>query len=290
MESSRSLWDQEYLDSGCTLDYDEETNVDDLAWTCASNFVVMAIGVAAFVKLVHFPCVGREKSVIWLPLYFLLTGIGFGVAAIGHILVKTKSDLKKYPIETVSYLFAIGSNILLVLLGFAMCGVTLSSGVRWKTVLWWIVVVPISALLIYASFTSITLGGGVMTLTSLFLIIVYSVRVFKDGEGKFLNITKALAVGLHLGSMLIQLFLRGRCGGPAYKNCFEECPLPEGFNHNALYHFVDAVAFIIWAMAEDITPSVVQGDGGNCCCVGSDTVNKDDEDETRKEDVEAGKN
>ncbi len=118
-------------------------------------------------------------------------------------------------------------------------------------------------------------------LTSLFLIVVYSVRVFKDREGKFLNITKVLAVGLHIGSMMIQLFLSGRCGGPAYKNCFEECP--EGFNHNALYHIVDAVDFIIWAMAEDIAPSVEQRDGGNCCCIGSDTVNKDDEAE--KEDV-----
>ncbi len=105
MESStpRSLWDQEYLDSGCTLlEYDEETNVDDLPWTYATNFACMVICVAAFVKLVYFPRVGREKSVIWLPLWFLLTGIGFGVAGVGHILVKTKSDLEKYPIETVS--------------------------------------------------------------------------------------------------------------------------------------------------------------------------------------------
>ena len=94
----RELYDQSYIDSGCTLPYDATTKIDSTAGTYLINFAIAVVGIIVTYKI-SSKC---DKS---LPLFFALTSVGHILAGIGHIIVQSTEDSYKKPIEMVSYIF-----------------------------------------------------------------------------------------------------------------------------------------------------------------------------------------
>ena len=82
----RLLYDREYVDSDCDPSLcDASRNVDNTVGTVATNYIICVLGVIYAVLFL------RQKQFVWAS-YFLLTGIGYGVAGIGHVLLETVGD------------------------------------------------------------------------------------------------------------------------------------------------------------------------------------------------------
>lgn len=48
--------------------------------------------------------------------------------------------------------------------------------------------------------------------------------------------------------IIVQVLLAPICGTGGYEDCFESCPLPYQFNHNALYHIIAMIGIVIQAL------------------------------------------
>uniref|UniRef100_A0A7S3Q8B1 Uncharacterized protein n=1 Tax=Chaetoceros debilis TaxID=122233 RepID=A0A7S3Q8B1_9STRA len=88
------------------------------------------------------------------------------------------------------------------------------------------------------------------------------------------NVGKLVGMLVSVLSLTPQIILSGACGDDGYKACFEDCPLdPIKFNHNALFHVILLIGYVILAWAEDKSPSVIAGVNG----AKSDDEKSDDE-------------
>lgn len=142
----RSLYDSEYIQSGCDpLLYDEEENVDNSIGTWSTNYAIFAVGLFFVIKLASCPPFQRNTSFdtgddahenpkggagfgdnvedlrkknkrfnIYLILFFAMMALSFGVAGIGHQIATTRSSATRIPMEVTSYLLFDFGNIALM--------------------------------------------------------------------------------------------------------------------------------------------------------------------------------
>jgi len=287
--ASRITFDQDYLDSGCTLAYDDQTGVDNTVGTYATNFVIAGVCFTAAAKL--FKCRGDQSHVpdiqeppglhhhghghVQLSLFYLFTAVSFLVGAVNHLIVERKDDVEKHVTERISYSFYGIASILLFHFGMKLLGVTRTSDGNLKKIIWWSFTVSSLIVLTYfIAIKSILFVGIFNIVTCLFMIIVYilqSCEMRGQGNGNTNErknsylVLKVLGVVTMIVGPLLQVFLSPTCGHDAYETCFEDCPLPDPtvFNHNALFHVVYMFGLIILACVEVISPSIVAKGAGS---------------------------
>lgn len=270
---SRSLYDQEYLDSNCVFSVKEETFVDNNAWTEGTGFAVMTVCFAAFVKLYFFPqrrshssrkCYCRRKaSDCLVPAYFLFTGLSHGIFGIGRDIVEETTDPRKRILEIAAQLVACVASIVVLVLGLTILGTTPKSKSTVTKALWWMVVVSFAAenlcavVFNHEIFAGIDLHSLVSYGILLFLLMLYIAQAFKDKANVCHYCIKAGALLTVLIGLCCSYLLYPPCGSlQAYKQCFQDCPLPNGINHNALFNIVVIVGLSGWAWSEDRVPSI----------------------------------
>jgi hypothetical protein len=101
----RLLYDRDYIESNCTLPYDELTKLDTTPGTYWTNHVIGSIGlVVAFALLLHMRCrQGTENNsnhdddgaALYSKLivaYFVLLALGYSIAGVGHETVDSLED------------------------------------------------------------------------------------------------------------------------------------------------------------------------------------------------------
>ena len=258
--TSRILYDQNFIDAGCPeADYNQDFEVDDTVGTWSTNFIVALVGVVAFVKLGSYGCTSASHySNVLMPYFFLAMGISYFVAAIGHIVVTSRSQTQSNAIFQIitSVLFG-GSSILLALYGLALVNICMLSPEKWKKGIWWTTLTLLTAVVVYAAIdmkAAVSFMGMLVYLTTTVLYLVARPKIY---------VVKALSTLIMLVSLVIQIILRTKCGDPAYVDCFKNCPFnnPMVFNHNGLFHVVYFIGIAILFVAEDRNPSVSSDNG-----------------------------
>jgi len=256
---SRLLYNQDFVAAGCpTEGYDVDFEVDDTVGTWITNFIIFLFGLVAFIKFGSYGCASTpySKQISALLPYFILNiSLAFLVAAVGHIIVDQRSDkLDKTITEVLTIWFFDCSSILLALYGLKLFDVGMDSPQKWKKGIWWTVLVLLSGFAIY-SLAMPSLGNASILGMVVYLVTAVSYAVARPE----LWIVKALGPAVMLAGILVQVFLRGKCGDTAYIDCFENCPLPNPmkFNHNGLFHLVYWLGMVILSVAEDYSPSVI---------------------------------
>jgi hypothetical protein len=271
----RTLYAQEYLDSNCTIRFDEETFVDNTAWTRGTSFGVTTVCFAAFVKLYFFPhnspsssstiyC--RTKPTEYLvPVYFLLTGISHGIAGIGHAIIETTTDPRKSTLEMASQFVGSAASILVLILGLTIVGTTPKSKSNLTRAMWWIAVLSFSAETICAVLfnqqvlAGIDLHSCVSFGILLFLLVLYIRQMFKDKAKVWHYLIKAGALMTVLIALCYSYMFYPKCGSlQAYKECFQECPFPGSLNQNGFFNIALIFGMSGWAWSEDSVPSIKQ--------------------------------
>jgi hypothetical protein len=150
-----------------------------------------------------------------------------------------------------------------------------------NAVAWWAVSITTTAITLYST---IVLDHGITSIlfTLIWVVafpltcVVYGIQVRRRDKHKCSNIAKGFGVLLMFFGLIVQLLLRGTCGGGGYEDCFEECPLPNPskFNHNALFHLLHMFGVLLLAVAEDRHPSLPAEKGEDNASEG-ETINED---------------
>jgi lysylphosphatidylglycerol synthetase-like protein (DUF2156 family) len=268
----RQLYDQIYLGTGCPIDlFDEDTAVDNLPWTYGTNYAIAVIGIVGFIKLFFFPRhqpqleprTARKRPSFLVPTLFLLTGITFFIAGFYHVLFETNSP-QRYTLTRIAFLSSVAPNSLTVVIGLRLIGVSQNSVSKARRIAWWAVLIVFVGASIYAAlenYIALNILGG---LAYILLAIAYCVQLCsanQDEHSKRVRnnyIFKIVAVAQFLIGPVMAQLLYERCGSlEAYKNCFEDCPIPARvINHNAIFHFFFIAGLIIYIWAEDVVPSI----------------------------------
>ncbi len=273
-----SLSLKDYISEGCPADIREEALLsdnedflfDNLPWTYWTNFVITAVSVPAFIVLLFFSRtqkqVGKEDKVrasiglmhkeaeeFFIPLIFLSFAIAFFLGGIAHL---TNNSGRALFVSAYIFGGTIAST-LTAMTGLTLIGVSRTSKSLVRKILWWVLSCTIAVL----SIVSAIVGNDVMIasiifVTSAFFGIGFIVKFFEDRiEGKHF-IAKAVSQVIVLIAMIGLATFGPVCGGlEAYKQCFDKCPFPRGFNQNAFFHVGMIISFIILACSEYARPS-----------------------------------
>jgi len=242
----RILYDDSWLQADCPGDPPSGTTTDNTVGTYVTNYVVLGIGLVACGLTLSSTAVGWQKGLTIA--FFVFTGLGYGVAGLMHQFFYDDESV----IGRISYsLVTLGTGALQALSAHLFC--QMYSAVREQKVIG--IILFVYGLIVIA--VLITKSAIIVLATKLLALIaalvVWSARASKRLQG--LGWLKAGASALMLGSIAIQLGLRGVCGDGGYPDCFRSCPLPAPhFNHNALYHIVYAFALAVLGVAIMIEP------------------------------------
>ena len=262
MTNIRSLYDKEYLDSGCTLEYNEIYNVDDTVWTYATNFAVTVVCVVA-AAFIAFSSKPRSYPYI-MPAFFIFDGLAFGIGGFYHALITTTENPARNPFIGIGLLCFVTSAIFLVM-------EFLLTITRCRSILLSVLIVSIVILVIMVA----QLAQGIKITTALpslyiiaahlFMAIVSWIQTFgpclenneaMKNEPKY-AIVKTVSGLVMVAGLLVQFLLAGTCGKNGYEACFKDCPLPNPgvFNHNALFHIIYMIGLAAFGWAEYKLPT-----------------------------------
>lgn len=245
----RYLFDEAFLDSGCNPTIFEEggvemTRVDNTIGTWATNYAILGLSLVGTFK---FSCMMEpiHKRWLWSSLYFLFTGLGFGLAGVNHQIRDLKTDPNFYfvafiltTLGALSLQYQISANLM----------ASLSTGKLWIGYLYTMIVslIGVAVICVLAIFGDQSIvAGGYLFASNIWFILYFS--IIKDWAAAFGSFLVVVGMGVQFG-------LASTCGKDAYDDCWQDCflPSPEVFNHNGLYHAILILAMFVHLFARFI--------------------------------------
>jgi hypothetical protein len=227
ISTSRHLYDNAFVNAGCPpQDYDETTELDTTTGTYITNYVIGAVGLLSALVFLK-----RAKSPNWIPAYFIISGIGYAVAGVGHQVVDNTDDSKGGIFTRLSHIL-----VSLGLLALQYAHVTRRM-YRILLILLLVLVLVLTELLR----NQVVVGFYVFLVLLLFAIYYGYWRC---------DVFPCLGCLSNMSGLLVQIFLSGKCGDAGYYDCWQACPLPNPmtFNHNSLFHVLVAVGLLLQAL------------------------------------------
>ena len=248
----RKLYDQKFLDAGCVsaqgVELNEQNGVDSSTATFATNYIVAAVALVVATLLFRKP--DKEHVGTCVCLYFLCSGLSYGIAGIAHQLSQEQEEvLNQYLLRVVAFFANVGTSSLfrvLLLFNMQLHGL--------PNLLWWLLSVPVT---VYAVFVAVHMPGatGIPGLLVVLTAIFQHLRQWVKGGSKAIGMKATAFVVLLIGGVL-QMKWAPVCGFDAYPDCFRHCPLPAPkFNHNALFHIFAIVFFVMYGLGEVLHPA-----------------------------------
>ena len=271
---------KDYISEGCPADIRDEALLsdnedflfDDLPWTYWTNFGITAVSVSAFIVLLFFPrsqnqegeedkikvavrLRNKEAEEFFIPLIFLSAAIAFFLGGISHL-----TNNPGRALFTSAYVvYGVSGGTVMVMTGLTLIGVSRTSASLVRKILWWVLSCAYAVLSLLGVIvdSAVIIGLSAFGVTA-FVGIAYMVKFFEDRiEGKHFIVKAFSQVISLIGSVGIVIF-QPSCGGlEAYKQCFDKCPFPKGFNQNAFYHISVMIGLIIWACSEYVRPTIM---------------------------------
>ena len=92
-------YDEDYLDSGCTLPFDEATNFDGAAWTYITDYVIFVFSLICSILIIWKQGFLSSPNHGLVTSYLFLSGITFLVGGITHHVVKRKDSPVYLPLS-----------------------------------------------------------------------------------------------------------------------------------------------------------------------------------------------
>lgn len=127
----------------------------------------------------------------------------------------------------------------------------------WKKIIWYLgIAIGLATAVLTVVMKTLLYAGVLGLLMYIATIVINIVAAAKDGKNAIHYANKVLGAALWISGLLVWVMLRTKCGFSEYDNCFDECPLPFEFNHNALFHLLYAIGLVVYGWSEDISPSV----------------------------------
>lgn len=246
-------YDKDYLDSDCTVEYDPDTKFDGSAWTYATNYLILGVGLIISIILLNNKGLKTSKGL--MPLFFAMSSIGYGIAGFLHQYIELTSDPLYQPLWNTIFAFeAIGALALFVL---ALSNIFPGNKYLFVAIIiLGCVMVVVGSIVNWISFVALGLIGGAWL--SLFFVYIKEIKN-NETESKFWNICKIGAGIIYFVGTAVQFFLGMTCGVGGYEECFVECSAFAdpgfGFNHNAVFHILVALSFLIQGIAEYNLPT-----------------------------------
>lgn len=256
----RVLYDKDYIDSNCTIGYEESYNVDNTAATYLTNYAIGVIGVIAAGAILLQSSKHAFISGIPMALFFGITGLAYAIAGIAHQLTKQQGDLVGDEIlPRIILALGVVSNSILIVIGVTL----VTKNITWVIRIVWVIINL--AVLLHSLITRSGVYVGVLGMITLSgMSVVYFILYIRtrsdDGQRFIVYITKSVSMVILLVSYIVQITLAGKCGrlgdSDSYENCFRDCPLPDAsvFNHNALFHVIFGVGLGLFAVAQLLQP------------------------------------
>lgn len=244
----RSLYDNEYLASGCTIPYNENTNVDNLTWTWATCYALA--GVAFTSAAVMFT--KQRKKAILMILFFVITGVGYAVTGASHQFAETREDWEYTVLFQVGTVWVLFGNAFLMRTGilFFFFGLSVLANTLWVAINAGIIAVSIIFQAQQQLVADLALG-----VTYLCMCILYGWVMCCWGKlpgSKWSMCAKILAMLANIAALAEQNILSKTCGSGGYEDCFADCPLanPTEFNHNAISHILLMAGILLLTTGE----------------------------------------
>mmetsp|Transcript_16984 Transcript_16984/g.32235 ORF Transcript_16984/g.32235 Transcript_16984/m.32235 type:complete len:316 (-) Transcript_16984:29-976(-) len=263
---NRELYNQDFLDANCNPDavpFNEQNGVDSSVATFSTNYIVSAIAIffALHMRKTFYQSPpqqqddhndDKEHVEVAVSVYFICTGLSFGIAGLGHQFSKEQEEvLNQYLLRIVAFFGNVANFALLRVMILYRQPLSESSKLLWT---WRIV------------FVTALVWGTVVAVNNVFfvavpgLIAVLSGLVLHAWQWKR---SRTLALGMktcgfvcYLMGGVAQIILAPVCGYDAYPDCFVDCPLPApNFNHNALFHVFAIFYFLLYGMGEWLQPA-----------------------------------
>lgn len=246
---TRSLYSEEYLNSGCTIQYDDAYAVDNAMWTHVSAYTVALMALLSGALLLY----ADKKQSLLMSTYFFLTGFGYLTGGASSQFSETKSDWQYKilrPIALALTMFAAACLMRSGLLYYFF------SGSLFANIIW---------LATNVTFIAVTFVFQSYLIGSIWMVVIYagmSLVYFRQSSselkvGREWLSLKIMAMIATVCGFLVQYFLEKSCGVSGYEDCFENCSLadPTSFNNTAIKNVLVAVGVLFLAIAEIFLPS-----------------------------------
>jgi hypothetical protein len=258
----RVLYDEAFLESNCDpLLFDESLNVDNTFWTYVTNYLILVICV--FVTGLLFYRQGLTS--VFAEVYFLFTGLGYGLAGVGHQITTSQDEFVNYNvISAIVGLLVMTGNAALGRIGIMFFTSRKCIAIVWAVINLIGIIVAFALAVSEPGKQALEASGLVLIVfllpTGVAMIVIYSIMARKLRASKramVVFVFRALAFVLYLVGFVVQVVLGGVCGSEGYESCFEKCPLPDAanFNQNAIFHILVATSLVMLGVLEHVLPS-----------------------------------
>jgi hypothetical protein len=245
----RGLYAADYLQSGCTIDFDDSYAVDNTLWTYVSAYGVAAMSLLSG-ALIYY---SDRRSAMLMTMYFLVTSVGYALAGISHQTSNTTNDWQYRILGPVALAFTVLGTSLLMRVGLLHY---FYSNSFFANGFW------------FASNVAIILVSDLLKLyivAAIWMVVIYvgmSILYFRQATrrtkstGRIWLILKIFAMFVTVGGFVVQYSLEDTCGVEGLQNCFTGCPLadPTAFNNTAIKNVLVAVGVVFLAIAEIFLP------------------------------------
>lgn len=245
----RSLYSTEYLESGCTIQYDAQFAVDNTMWTYVSGYTVALMALLSGLLIFY----ADKRQSMLMSSYFFITGFAYLTGGASSQFAETTSDWQYRVLRPIALVLALLSTACLMRSGLLYY---FFSGSLFANLVW--LSTNVTMLIVSLVFQSYLIGSIWQVVIYAVMAIVYfrqSTAELKVGR-EWLSL-KILAMLTSVFGFMIQYILEKSCGVSGYEDCFANCSLsdPTGFNNTAIKNILVAAGVLLLAIAEIFLPS-----------------------------------
>ena len=246
----RALYAADYLESGCTIEFDDIYAVDNTLWTYVSAYAIAGMALlSGFV--IYF---SDRREAILMTLYFIVTSVGYALAGCSHQTSITKNDWQYRILGPIALAVTVLGTAFLMRVGVLQFFFpdSIFANVTWFSSN--VAVIFVSALLklyIVAAIWVVVINVGMS------IIYFQQATSSMKAGGRVWLVLKILAMLVTVTGYVIQYILGKTCGVDGLQNCFAGCPLadPTAFNNTAIKNVLVAVGVVFLAIAEIFLPA-----------------------------------
>ncbi len=245
----RSLYSAEYIESGCTIQYDAQYAVDNTLWTYVSGYTVALMALLSGLLI----CYADKRQSMLMTSYFYLIGFAYLTGGASAQFSDTTNDWQYRVLRPITLVLALLGTACLMRSGLLYY---FFSGSLFANIIWFST--NVTMMIVSLVLKSYLIGSIWQVVIYASMAIVYfrqSGAELKVGR-EWLSL-KILAMLITVFGFMTQYILEKPCGVGGYQGCFANCPLsdPTAFNNAAIKNILVAAGVLFLAIAEIFLPS-----------------------------------
>lgn len=245
----RNLYSEEYLESGCTIQYDAQYAVDNTMWTYVTGYTVALMALLSGLLI----CYADKRQSLLMSSYFYLIGFAYLTSGASAQFSETTNDSNYKVLNPIFIALALLATACLMRSGLLYY---FFSGSLFANIIWF--ATNVTMMIVSLVLKSYLIGSIWQVIIYSSMAIVYfrqSSAELKVGR-EWLSL-KIFAMLTTVCGFMTQYILEKSCGVSGYQDCFANCSLsdPTAFNNTAIKNVLVAAGVLFLAIAEIFLPS-----------------------------------